>query len=234
MAAMDSFSPEQLLLLPLWYVSFLLAVTCHEAAHAWVAHLGGDSTAYQGGQVSLNPLPHMQREPFGTILVPVISFVLMGWTIGWASAPYDPHWEIRYPRRAALMALAGPLANLLLAAIFFTLLKVGLSAGWWIDVPALRAYDQLVVVPDGGASWLPGLSRFASISLLLNSVLFIFNLLPVPPLDGSSVLAGISRLGRQLRELLQTSFSFFGLIIAWVVFPYLFQPFFALVISWLY
>ena len=99
-------NPEQLTMLPLWYAVFLLSVTCHEAGHATVAYLGGDPTAYLGGQVSLNPLPHIAREPFGTVLVPLMTYFYANWMMGWASAPYDPLWEDRHPRRAAAMATA--------------------------------------------------------------------------------------------------------------------------------
>ena len=63
---------------PLWYIVFLLAITCHEAAHALAAKLGGDDTAYEAGQVSLNPVPHIRREPFGTVVVPLLSYFLGG------------------------------------------------------------------------------------------------------------------------------------------------------------
>src|SRR5215468_4693673 len=99
---------SQLLLMGLvWYVVFLLSTTCHEAAHALVAKWGGDLTAFRGGQVTLNPLPHIRREPFGMVLFPILSYALGGWMMGWASAPYDPTWCRMYPRRAAKMALAG-------------------------------------------------------------------------------------------------------------------------------
>ena len=94
-------TPEQLdqfTLLPLWYVVFLLSVTCHEGAHAWAAYRGGDPTAYLGGQVSLNPIPHVRREVVGTVLIPLMSYMYAGWMMGWASAPYDPNWQDRYPR----------------------------------------------------------------------------------------------------------------------------------------
>ena len=103
--------------LPLWYVAFLLSLTCHEAAHALAAKLGGDLTAFHGGQVTLNPVPHIKREPFGTVFVPLVSYFMGGWMIGWASAPYDPTWQMRYPHRAAWMAAAGPLANFTLAML---------------------------------------------------------------------------------------------------------------------
>src|SRR3954463_846660 len=103
--------PEELALAPLWYVTFLLSTTCHEAAHAWAAKLGGDLTAFHGGQVTLNPVPHIKREPFGLVLIPILSFFMGGAMLGWASAPYDPLWSRRYPKRAAWMSLAGPAAN---------------------------------------------------------------------------------------------------------------------------
>src|SRR4051812_44632168 len=101
----------------IWYVVFLFSTTCHEAAHAFVAKREGDSTAFDGGQVTLNPLPHVRREPFGMVLFPIASFLMGGWMMGWASAPYDPAWSSRYPHRAAKMALAGPAANFFLALL---------------------------------------------------------------------------------------------------------------------
>ena len=90
-----------------WYVVFLLSTTCHEAAHAWVSLRGGDPTASHGGQVSLNPIPHIRREPFGMVLFPWLSFFAGGWMMGWASAPYDIRWAYTYPRKSGAMALAG-------------------------------------------------------------------------------------------------------------------------------
>ena len=91
-----------------WYIVFVFSTTFHEFAHAFVAYKGGDLTAYEGGHVSLDPIPHIRRSPFGMVLVPLISFWQMGWMIGWASVPYDPEWGRRHPRRQALMSLAGP------------------------------------------------------------------------------------------------------------------------------
>lgn len=225
---MDLLTPEQLVMLPLWYVAFLLAVTCHEAAHAGVAWLGGDPTAYVGGQVTLNPLPHIQREPVGTVLAPLISYVLVGWTMGWASAPYDPYWEDRYPRRAAVMALAGPLANLVLAALAFAVLKTGLVVGWWVQTE--HRLDQMMLT-ETAAPWATGVATFASIVLLINCVLFVFNLFPVPPLDGASVVAGFGEWGRTYRDTVRSSFSFIGIVVAWVLFPRVFGPFYGFVVS---
>ena len=75
----------------------------HEAMHALVAWKGGDPTAYHGGQVSLSPIPHIRREPIGMLVVPLLTAFTQGWAMGWASAPYDPVWAERHPKRAALM-----------------------------------------------------------------------------------------------------------------------------------
>src|ERR1700675_3147115 len=122
-------SEQQLATLPLWYVAFLLSLTCHEASHALVAKWGGDMTASESGQVTLNPLPHMKRELFGTVIVPLASFLIGGSMIGWGSAPYDPLWEQRHPKRAAWMALAGPTANFLLAIVSILLFRALLKFG---------------------------------------------------------------------------------------------------------
>ncbi|HXV77238.1 MAG TPA: site-2 protease family protein [Candidatus Polarisedimenticolaceae bacterium] len=234
---------ELIRLLPLWYVVFLLSITCHEAAHAWVAYRGGDETAYLGGQVSLNPMPHVVREPFGTVLVPLISYFLFSstsgrWMIGWASAPYDPYWEDRHPKRAALMSAAGPAANLLLAVIGFVGLKVGLARGLWEIPGADLAFDRLVAQPVGlrdGSAWV-GLGRFCSVLFSLNLILCVFNLLPIPPMDGASVVSGISEPARRLRHRLGGSplFGLVGLLVAWNVFPYLFYPIYRVALGWLY
>src|SRR5512145_2415581 len=170
--------PQVFALLPLWYAAFLLSLTCHEAAHAWAARRGGDDTAYLAGQVTLNPLPHVQREPIGTILVPLLTYFLGShhWMLGWASAPYDPHWEARHPHRAAAMSAAGPAANLVLAIAAFVVLKIGLAGGWWV-VPLDVTVDRLVAAPDGAVAALNGLGRFLSIVLTLNVVLGVFNLI---------------------------------------------------------
>ena len=181
-----------MLLLPLWYVAFLLSLTCHEAAHAMLAAWGGDRTAYLGGQVSLNPIPHMRREPVGTILLPLLSYLQADWMMGWASAPYDPRWEERYPGRAATMAAAGPATNLLLGFLAFAALRAGLLIGAWEPIAGSTvALDQLVVATSQQTAIFEGLGRLLSIMLVLNLLLFLFNLLPLPPLDGASVLAGV-------------------------------------------
>src|ERR1017187_7046766 len=127
---MSDLNPNDLVLGFLSYVVFLFSTTCHEAAHALVAKRGGDSTAALGGQISLNPIPHIRRSPFGMVVMPLVGFFLAGgYMIGWASAPYDPLWERRYPKRAAWMALAGPAANFTLMLLAGVSLRVGTTLG---------------------------------------------------------------------------------------------------------
>jgi Zn-dependent protease len=221
----------------LWYFAFLFSITLHEAAHAWAAHRGGDPTAYLGGQVSLNPIPHIRREPLGTILVPLFTFFRDGWMMGWASAPYDPLWARRQPRRAALMSAAGPASNLLVAAAVFLVLKVLLVAGILV-MPRAWGFGRLVEPAGAGAPlWAYGACQLASILLNLNLIFFCFNLLPLPPLDGAGILAGLARgrLGDAFRVLQgNPALSLVGLLLAWFVFPRVFFPVWVVVLSLLY
>jgi Zn-dependent protease len=212
-----------------WFVAFLFSSTCHEAAHAWVALRGGDRTAYEGGQVTLDPLPHIRREPFGMLFAPILSFVFWGWMMGWASAPYDPRWGERHPRRHALMSLAGPCANLLLAVLSFAAIKALLAAGIFV-IPDRIQNLQGIVVPAAELAHhqvLAGLSALLSVMLCLNLLLGLFNLMPVPPLDGASVLQGLfpDSLGRFYRMLRDTPMAqLAGLLVAWNLFPHLSGP----------
>ena len=214
----------------IWFVAFLFSTTVHEAMHAFVAWKGGDSTAYHGGQVSLSPIPHIRREPIGMLVVPLLTSVTMGWAMGWASAPYDPVWAERHPKRAALMAAAGPAGNYMIALLAFVLIKVGLMAGFF-TAPASANFSHVIVsAASGDADFI---ATMLSVLLMLNVLLGTFNLLPLPPLDGGSVFSIFlpEDLGRKLRDL-QTNgmFSMLGLLVAWRVFPYLTDPIFTTVL----
>ena len=225
--------PHVIALLPLWYTAFLLSLTCHEAAHAWAARRGGDDTAYLAGQVTLNPIPHVMREPFGTVLVPLLTYFTNGWMMGWASAPYDPRWESRHPRRAAAMSAAGPAANLLLALLAFVILKAGLSGGVWTVPPDRVVADQMVVAAEGSAALLDGIGRFLSIVLTLNVVLGVFNLIPVPPLDGIAVLAGLVPPVRALYQRARAApvTMIVGILVAWKISRWVVNPAWQLVVG---
>lgn len=213
----------------IWYVAFLFSTTLHEAAHAWAALRMGDPTAYHGGQVSLNPIPHVRREPFGMVLVPILVFAFSGWMLGWASAPYDPVWADRHPRRAGLMALAGPAANLFLLVVSSVAIVAGLSSGLLAPGPAddLAALVRSAAPGAGPVSGLDAGAAFLSILFVLNLILFLFNLLPLPPMDGSGALPLVmsDRLAIAYRQALRhPAIALAGLLLAWRVFPYLFGP----------
>jgi Zn-dependent protease len=210
---MPDLSPELLALGFIWYVAFLFSTTCHEAAHALVAKIGGDDTAFAGGQVSLNPIPHIQREPWGMVVIPILSLIVNGSIIGWASAPYNPEWERRHPRRAAWMALAGPATNYTLMLIAAVALRLGWSQGWLHE-------DAVTGKPDFASSVL---GAFFSLNLLLGT----FNLLPVPPLDGSTAIMlfmGETRSQRYLDWLRGNSYAMVGLLLAIVAIRYIYAP----------
>lgn len=231
---METLSPQMLALGVLWYVVFLFSTTLHEAAHAWAAKLGGDLTASNGGQVTLDPRPHIQREPFGMVIFPILTFVLSGWMMGWASAPYDPYWAARHPRRAALMSLAGPAANLSLMLLAGLAIRLGMSMGAFVP-PDTITFTQVTQATSEG--FMGTVAMFLSIGFMLNLLLGIFNLLPIPPLDGSSVitLAMSRRMADSWNNFMrQPALSFLGLFVAWKVFGEIFHPFRRLAISLLY
>lgn len=219
--------------LPLWLAAFLLSLTCHEAAHALAGRLGGDSTA--AAQVTLDPLPHMRREPFGTLVVPILSFFLQGggWMIGWASAPYDPTWASRHPRRAAGMAAAGPAANFALALLAALAMRIGIAAGYF-DLPTSGlTLETLVVAPSGVAQ---GLALFLSVLFSINLILGCFNLIPLPPLDGYAIVPLVlnDRLRDKWFRLFSGGGALMGLILAWVLFDRMMPPVFQTAIGLLY
>ena len=226
---------DSILLGVTWYVVFLFSTTCHEAAHALAAKLGGDLTAFHGGQVSLDPIPHVRREPFGMVLFPVLSYLIGGWMMGWASAPYDPLWAQRHPRRAAWMSLAGPGANFALTILAALLIHVGIWIGLF-EAPDSANFTTLAAALKPGAA--EGAAKLLSIMFSLNLLLGVFNLLPVPPLDGfGAVPLLLSENAAQRFQEMGTQmggFSMFGMLIAWKVFDPLFDPIFTLALRALY
>ena len=217
------FSAHTLTLGFLWYIAFLFSTVCHEGAHALAGKLGGDPTAFEAGQVSLNPVPHIRREPFGLVLVPLLSFAWQGWMMGWASAPFDPHWQRRHPRRAAWMALAGPGTNFTLMVLAGVGIRVGLWSGIF-RLPSHFTFTTLVEASD--PERLGVVATLCSIFFMLNLILMTFNLLPVPPLDGSTGAALFLPEKQALRLLdfySQSGMAFFGIVAAWIGYGYIFQ-----------
>jgi Zn-dependent protease len=218
----------------IWFIAFLFSTTVHEAMHALAAWRLGDPTAYNGGQVSLSPIPHAQREPIGMVVLPLLTSMTQGWAIGWASCPYDPRWAARYPKRAALMAAAGPAGNLLVATAAFVLLKGGLVLGWFV-APDRVAFESVFELTGAGAPAFA--TSVLSVFLVMNVFLCVFNLLPLPPLDGAAVL-GLALPERQAAQLqgMQANgmMSMIGLLVAWQVFPMVTGPLFSLVLRLLH
>ena len=210
-------------LLGIWYIVFLFSTVAHEAAHGLAAHIGGDPTAYEGGQVTLDPVGHIKRSPFGMVFIPILSFLQTGWMMGWASVPFDSEWGKRHPRRQAVMSLAGPAANFALALIGVIAIKVLLAAGVF-DVPYQLGFTQLVREagePRAG-SLVNGLAIALSVLVNLNVLLGFFNLMPIPPLDGAGVAEGLlpSSLGKLYEQMRQIPIlQFVGLLVAWNLFP---------------
>jgi Zn-dependent protease len=224
---------ENLSLGVLWYIIFLFSTVLHEAAHAFAALRMGDQTAYLGGQVSLNPIPHIKREPVGLLAVPIASFLLSGWMFGWASAPYDYDWAVRHPKRSALMAMAGPAANLALVAVSAVVIHLGYRAGLFI-APETIDFSNLTEAATGGA--MAVLATALSVCASLNLILFLFNMLPLPGFDGSSLPSlFVSRESAlKIMDIMRSRYSFGFLIVAWYLFDFIYDPVHLALISLLY
>ena len=156
--------------LAVWALPVIFAITLHEVAHGWMANKLGDPTAMMLGRITINPLKHI--DPIGTILVPAALLVLGGFVFGWAKAvPITPRNFKNPSRDMAIVAIAGPLSNLLMALAWAALLKLGLMIeGIQPEIGQFLFYSGVAGVT-------------------INLVLMVLNLLPIPPLDGSRVLS---------------------------------------------
>lgn len=229
-------NPDTVYLGFLWYIAFLFSLCCHEGAHALAAKLGGDPTAFLAGQMTLNPLPHVRREIFGTVIVPIASYAVGGWMIGWASAPYDPAWRRLYPRRAAWMALAGPAANFSLAVLAAIAIRAGVAMRVFAFEGPFGFARLVSAVPSSGFA-AHALAALLSIVFSLNVLLGAFNLLPVPPLDGNATLGLLlpESWARRLADVGQNrTLALVGILLAWKFFDVVFQPIFSVALGLIY
>lgn len=157
--------------LSIWAIPVLFAITLHEVAHGWAARALGDNTAAALGRLSLNPIRHV--DPVGTIVVPAVLLFLGGFLFGWAKPVPVNMNNLHKPRQhMAWVAAAGPAANLVMALGWAILLKTALTFG--ADSPVWTFLGLMSVA-----------------GIIINLVLMILNLLPLPPLDGGRVLAGL-------------------------------------------
>lgn len=215
---------ENIQLLPLWYLAFIFSITLHEAAHAYMGNKLGDQTSADSNQITLNPIPHIKRELVGTVLVPLFSFFISGFMIGWASAPFDLNWAKSNPKKFALMSLAGPGANLLIviAVLFIT------NAGYFFDIllpPDTITFSHITDANFTGP--LGNLGKLLSILFSLNIILFVFNLLPLPVLDGGSIplfFIDESNSEKYLDRITDSRLVFPAIFIAWYIFGFVHEP----------
>lgn len=216
---------EQIVLL---YSVLLISLVVHEASHALFAYWGGDRTAYVGGQVSLNPIPHIRREPFGTVILPLLVLFMSdgNMILGYAHIPVDALWAARNPKRAALMSAAGPIANFILFGIALlglnALVWYGLADPWSKQIGLLGPF-----VSDHNDNTIYAIARILSAFLTLNLLLGIFNLFPWPPLDGAGVVEGL--FPRRLGPLYawartQPMVLIIGIVAVWQIMPKVFGP----------
>lgn len=159
----------------IWAIPLLFAISLHEVAHGWAASYFGDQTARLSGRLSLNPIKHV--DFIGTIVAPLLTLLVsnFNFVIGWAKpVPVDAR-NMRHPKRdMAIVALAGPLANILMAFGWAFVAKLGTWADWmgneWLGVP---------------------LGLMGTAGVIINVVLGVLNLIPLPPLDGAKILSGV-------------------------------------------
>lgn len=162
----------------------LFAIVVHEVAHGWVAFRLGDDTAYLMGRLTLNPLKHI--DPIGTILVPLVLILTVGFAFGWAKPVPVNFSRLRNPRRdTALVAVAGPASNLLMAICWAVIVKL---------VSLLPANMTALALP---------LIYMGMFGMIINTILMVFNLIPIPPTDGGRIAISLlpPRLGYQLSRL---------------------------------
>jgi len=215
MAAMIELSLVQKIVV--WALPLLFAITGHEVAHGWVASKLGDQTARLSGRLTLNPIKHI--DLMGTIIIPLLLLSMSNFVFGWAKpVPVDAR-NLRHPKRdMALVAIAGPCTNLLMAVAWALIGRIGI-------------YFLSMHHPEIGRPLL----YMGSAGIIINAVLGVLNLLPFPPLDGSRVLYSVlpGRIVWRIQRL--EPMGFLVLMLLWVtgVLSYILTPPVMFVIQWI-
>ena len=180
----------------------ILSVILHEISHGYVAYLLGDSTAKYAGRLTLNPLSHL--DIFGSVILPVFTYLIGGFIIGWAKpVPFNPYNLKNQKWGPAIVGAAGPLTNLLIVVIFGTLIRLS------------STFSLLPVA----------FFQLASLIVFINLILAVLNLIPIPPLDGSRLLSAFLPFRWQKIQYTLERYSFiFVIIFIFFVWPHIFLP----------
>ena len=181
---------QEFVLILFQVVVLVLAFSVHESAHAYVAMRLGDPTAYMLGRVTLNPLKHL--DPLGSVIIPLISMVYGGMLIGWAKpCPVTTRNFQHVKRDDILVSLAGPASNLAMATVALILLVVfkhAVAGGVPAILSAMAIANHFHGIETDNLPTLFPLALLLYYAVFINLLLFVFNLIPIPPLDGSHVL----------------------------------------------
>ena len=171
----------------IWFVVFLFSLSFHEAAHAWTSERFGDDTGRHQGRITLNPIAHI--DPIGTILFPLIAMFTSVPLLGWAKPVQTNPLLWRDKTRANIsVSAAGPISNFILMTIAFIILKALILAGMLTYNRAGQNMYEVIGPAPNQPGFMQPLSMFLGVMLILNLALGVFNLIPIPPLDGSHVL----------------------------------------------
>ena len=174
----------------LWFIVFIFSLALHESAHAWTSDKFGDTTGRYLGRITLNPRPHI--DLWGTIIFPLVGKIMGGWMFGWAKpVPVNPYLWRDKVKANILTSAAGPASNILLGTAALVLAKVLIAQGVFTVNPFPFFKMDFAVVAARDSFLMSQAARVVCITVFLNISLGVFNLIPVPPLDGSHILQAI-------------------------------------------